>query len=86
VAASTAILSHYLDSRLPSVVKPAELSALWKIAEGILTFPSEFQIHVLEVYTMAYGSQITLAVAFSVAQLDAVAIIWERQNVRYAKD
>jgi hypothetical protein len=86
VAASTAILNHCLDSRLPWILKPVELSALSKITEAILTFPSEFQIHVLEVYAMAYGSQITLAVAFSVAQLDAVAIIWKRQNVRYSKD
>jgi hypothetical protein len=64
VAASTAILNHYLDSRLPWVLKPAELSALWRITEAVLTFPSDFQIHALAVYAMAYRSQITLVVAF----------------------
>jgi hypothetical protein len=86
VAASTAMLNHYLDSRLPWVLKPMELSALWQITEAILTFPPDFQAHVLEVYAMAYRSQITLAVAFSVAQLVAVATIWKRQYVRYLKE
>jgi hypothetical protein len=54
--------------------------------EAILTFPPDFQAHVLETYAMAYRSQITLAVAFSVAQLVAVATIWKRQYVRYLKE
>lgn len=79
VAASTA-------SRLSSVLKPAELSVLLKSTEAILTFPPDVQIHVREVYAMAYRSQITLAAAFSVAELVAVAMIWKRQNVRYSKE
>ncbi|KAJ5318018.1 major facilitator superfamily domain-containing protein [Penicillium antarcticum] len=86
VAASTAILNHYLDSRLSSVLKPAELAALLRSTEAILTFDHDVQIHVREIYAMAYSAQITLAAAFSVSQLVALAMIWKRQNFRYSKE
>lgn len=85
VAASTAILNHYLESRLSGVLQPAQLDALLEATEAILTFPPDVQIHVREVYAAAYSASVKLAAAFSVAELAALAMIWKRQNVRYSK-
>ncbi|GAA90147.1 efflux pump antibiotic resistance protein [Aspergillus luchuensis IFO 4308] len=86
VAASAAILNHYLQSRLSSILPPEELSALLETTEAILTFPPEIQISVREVFAMAYSAQIKLSAAFSVAQLLALAMIWRRPNIRYLKE
>jgi hypothetical protein len=85
VAASTAILNHYLKSRLSSMIRPEELAALLKTTEAIRTFSPEIQIRVREVYAMAYSMQVKLSASFSVAQLLAIAMIWRRQNIRYSK-
>ncbi|GFF73970.1 efflux pump antibiotic resistance protein [Aspergillus udagawae] len=85
VAASTAILNHYLTSRLSSMIRPEELTALLKTTEAIRTFSPEIQIRVREIYAMAYSMQVKLSASFSVAQLLAIAMIWRRQNIRYSK-
>lgn len=85
VAASTAILNHYLQSRLASTIPREELSALLYTTEAIRSFSSEMQIRVREVFATAYSMQIKLSAAFSVAQLLALAMIWRRQPIRYSK-
>lgn len=85
VAASTAILNHYIDSRLSSTLLPSELAALSKTTESIMAFSPEVQIHVRDVYAMAYNAQMKLAGSFSAAQLLAVAMMWKRDNVRFSK-
>jgi uncharacterized membrane protein len=86
VAASTAILFHYLESRLSSTLQPSQLAALLKTTEAIRTFSPETQIHVREVYADAYSMQMKMCGAFSAAQLFAVAMIWKKKNLRYSKD
>jgi len=86
VAASTAILFHYVESRLSSTLQPGELAALLKTTEAIKTFTPEVQVRVREVYAVAYSMQMKMCGAFSAAQLFAVAMIWKKKNVRYAKD
>lgn len=86
VAASAAILNHYLQSWLSSILPPEELGALLETTEAILSFPPEIQISVREVFAMAYSAQIKLSAAFSVAQLLALAMIWRRPNIRYLKE
>ena len=86
VAASAAILNHYLQSRLSSILPPEELSALLETTEAILAFPPDIQIRAREVFAMGYSAQIKLSAAFSVAQLLALAMIWRRPNIRYLKE
>ncbi|KAJ5133360.1 hypothetical protein N7526_004725 [Penicillium atrosanguineum] len=81
VAASTTILHHYIQSRLSSSLQPQELAALLQTTTAINAFPSDVQLHVREVYAMAYSAQMKLTGAFSATQLLAVALMWKRENV-----
>ncbi|KAJ5104224.1 major facilitator superfamily domain-containing protein [Penicillium argentinense] len=85
VAASTSILNHYLKSRLASILGPSELAALLKTTQFIRALSPDVQVRVQEVYALAYGAQMKLAGAFSVAQLLAVAMMWKTENVRFSK-
>jgi hypothetical protein len=86
VAAAAAILSHYVEGRLSSVLQAGELAALLKSTEAIRTFSPEVQIRVREVYAVAYSMQMKMCGGFSAAQLLAVAMIWKKDNVRYSKE
>lgn len=81
VAAATTILHHYIQSRLSSSLQPQELAALMQTTTAINDFPSDVQLHVREVYAMAYSAQMKLTGAFSVTQLLAVALMWKKENV-----
>jgi hypothetical protein len=81
VAASTTILNHYVQSRLSSSLQPHELAALLQTATAIKSFSPEVQLHVREVYAMAYSMQMKLTGAVSAAQLLAVALMWKKENV-----
>lgn len=85
VAASSAILFHYIETRLSTTLPPRDLAALLKSTEAIRTFSPEIQVHVREVYAIAYSMQMKMCGAFSAAQLFAIAMIWKRKNVRYSK-
>ncbi|CAG8360437.1 unnamed protein product [Penicillium salamii] len=85
IAASSAILFHYIQSRLSYTLQPDELAALLKTTEAIKTFSPASQLQVREVYATAYSMQMKMCGAFSAAQIFAVAMIWKRQNVRYSK-
>lgn len=85
VAAATAILFHYVETRLSTTLSPSELAALLKTTETIRSFKPETQIRVREIYAVAYSMQMKMCGAFSAAQILAVAMIWKRKNVRYSK-
>ncbi|CAG7922339.1 unnamed protein product [Penicillium olsonii] len=85
IAASSAILFHYIRSRLSHALQPGELAALLKTTEAIMTFSPESQLLVREVYATAYSMQMKMCGAFSAAQILAVAMIWKRKNVRFSK-
>ncbi|KAJ5329667.1 major facilitator superfamily domain-containing protein [Penicillium brevicompactum] len=85
IATSSAILFHYIQSRLSSTLSPGEMAALLKTTEAIETFSPENQLHVREVYAIAYNMEMKMCGAFAAAQALAVAMIWKRDNVRFSK-
>lgn len=86
VAASAAILNHYLQSRLSATLLPSQLAELSKTTESIALLSPDVQNQVRTVYAIAYNMQMRLAGAFSVAQLLAVGMMWKRNNVRFSKE
>lgn len=85
VAASAAILNHFIESRLSAILDPMEKAALARSTQSIMTLTPDVQIHIREVYALSYNAQMKLAASFSAAQFLAIAMIWKKDNVRFSK-
>ncbi|OQE28648.1 hypothetical protein PENSTE_c003G06388 [Penicillium steckii] len=85
VAASAAILNHFIESRLSAILDPMEKAALARSTQSIMTLTPDVQNHIREVYALSYNAQMKLAASFSAAQFLAIAMIWKKDNVRFSK-
>lgn len=84
LAIVTSYMNSWLNTGLAPILSPEQLAALLQSADSIGTLPPAVQTAVRTVFAQGFNMQFKIAIAFTLAQFPATALMWTKEGLYIA--